>query len=144
MFEMKEAVITVRGIQDYGEEEENTVELVTEGFYGYQEDYIKITYMETELTGLEGTMTTFEVRPSGVIISRQGVLTSQLIFEEKKRYSSVYQTPLGSAMIGIDTQKIYNSLDAHGGELQIYYVADFNHTIVGKNSFHITVKEIQY
>lgn len=144
MFEMREAVITVRGSQDYGGGEENAVELVTEGFYGYDKDYAKITYMETELTGLQGTMTTFEIRPSGVIISRQGMLTSQMIFEEGKRYSSMYETPFGSAMMGVDTQRIRNNLCAEGGDLQIHYVVDFNHTMVGKNAFHVTVKEIQY
>ena len=144
MFELKEAVITVRGSQDYGEGEDNAVKLVTEGFYGYSEDFIKITYMETELTGLQVTMTTFEIRPKNVIISRQGMLASQMMFEEGKRYSSMYQTPYGSVMMGIDTQRIYNTLGEHGGELQIHYVVDFNHSMVGKNSFRITVKEISY
>lgn len=143
MLEMREAVISIRGTQDYGEGEDATIELVTEGYYGYQQDFIKLTYMETELTGLQGTCTTFEVRPSGVIMTREGVLTSQMVFEEGKKYSSMYETPFGSSMMGVDTQRICNSLGERGGSLQIYYVVDFDHTVVGKNSFHITVKEIK-
>ena len=78
MFEMREAVITVRGSQDYGGGEENTVELVTEGFYGYDKDYTKITYMETELTGLAGVTTTFRVEPGKVTLDRKGALKSRM------------------------------------------------------------------
>lgn len=143
MLEMREVMISIRGTQDYGEGEDTTIELMTEGYYGYQQDFIKLTYMETELTGLEGTYTTFEVRPSGVIMTREGVLTSQMVFEEGKKYSSLYETPFGTSMMGVDTRKICNSLGEHGGSLQIHYIVDFNHTLIGKNAFYITVKEIK-
>ena len=133
MLEMKEVMISIQGTQDYGAGENATVELVTEGYYGYQKDFIKLTYMETELTGLQGTYTTFEIRPNSVVMTRSGVLTSQMVFEEGRKYSSIYETSFGSSMMGVDTQKICNSLDEHGGSLQIYYVVDFDHTVIGKN-----------
>ena len=63
---MKDVVISIRGIQRSfhpGEEEQGpeSVELVTDGRYEYGRDASWFTYQESEITGMEGTVTTFRV-----------------------------------------------------------------------------------
>ena len=43
--------------------------------------------------------------------------------------------------MGLDTHRITSSLGPKGGDMQIDYIVDFDHAMVGRNSFHINVKE---
>ena len=43
--------------------------------------------------------------------------------------------------IGLDTHRIYNNLNEHGGDVVIDYVLNFDHRVVGRNKFTIQVKE---
>ena len=59
----KPVIISVRGTQQSNpEEKEDVMELVTQGVLsGSQEEGYVLSYQESELTGLEGTTTTFLV-----------------------------------------------------------------------------------
>ena len=43
--------------------------------------------------------------------------------------------------MGLDTHRISSSLGEGGGELEIDYIVDFDHTVVGRNRFKINVRE---
>lgn len=64
-----------------------------------------MTYKESELTGLEGTTTTFKIQPNHITLIRYGDVTSTLIFEPGKRHISTYITEEGVIMIGVYTKK---------------------------------------
>ncbi|HBR07732.1 MAG TPA: DUF1934 domain-containing protein, partial [Clostridiales bacterium] len=109
--------------------------------YTYADGRGELTYMESELTGMEGTKTSFIFTPNEVILSREGTLTSRMVFREGKKNTFLYDTPFGSATMGLDTHRITSSLGPKGGDMQIDYIVDFDHAMVGRNSFHINVKE---
>jgi uncharacterized beta-barrel protein YwiB (DUF1934 family) len=139
--EMKDVIISITGIQQREQEDDDTVELVTAGKYGMEDGEIRFSYWESELTGLEGTRTSFDVSPMGVVMSREGRLNSQMVFQEGKKHCFLYETPFGSATMGVNTHRIKNRLSEHGGEMEIDYVIDFDHTVVGRNKFLIHVRE---
>ena len=56
---MKDVIISITGTQDAPQGEDNTIELVTEGKYCFKDGRGKLTYMESELTGMAGTKTSF-------------------------------------------------------------------------------------
>jgi uncharacterized beta-barrel protein YwiB (DUF1934 family) len=97
--------------------------------------------MESELTGLEGTKTSFSVGSTGVVMSREGNINSRMVFEEGRKHFFLYETQFGSATMGVDTLKIKNKLGEHGGDMEIDYVIDFDHAVVGRNQFKINVRE---
>ena len=49
--------------------------------------------MESELTGMEGTKTSFIFSPEEVVLSREGTLTSRMVFREGKKSTFLYDTP---------------------------------------------------
>jgi len=54
---MKDVVIKIVGTQNFGTKDQDTIELVTDGSYFYNDGKGEIHYQETELTGMEGTET---------------------------------------------------------------------------------------
>jgi uncharacterized beta-barrel protein YwiB (DUF1934 family) len=77
----------------------------------------------------------------GVILRREGSLNSEMVFQEGKKNFFLYETPYGSATMGVDTRRISATLGEHGGDLELDYNIDFDSTPVGQNTFKINVKE---
>jgi len=143
--EMKDVMIMITGSQRYGSgaDDHNTMQLVTDGQYCYSDGETTLTYMESELTGLEGTKTSFTVRPESVVLAREGTVNSRMVFEEGKKHTFLYQKPMGAATMGVDTSRIRTSLGEHGGYMEVDYTVDVDHSVVGRNQFKIQVKEPQ-
>lgn len=138
---MRDVIISITGIQNDSNGERDAVELVTAGQYGFENGESRFTYEESELTGLNGTRTTFTISPMGVVLRREGSLNSEMLFQQGRKNYFLYETPFGSATMGVDTRRINTSLGEHGGSLELDYNIDFNHTPVGRNKFKINVKE---
>jgi uncharacterized beta-barrel protein YwiB (DUF1934 family) len=138
---MKDVIISITGTQNFSQDPGETVELVTEGKYSYRDGRGELTYMESDLTGMKGTKTSFVFTPEEVILSRDGTLTSRMVFREGRKSTFLYDTPYGSATMGLDTHRISSSMGPRGGDVEIDYVVDFDHAMVGRNKFCIKVKE---
>ena len=138
---MRDVIISITGVQHDSSGQKDAVELVTAGKYGFADGESRFTYEESDLTGLEGTRTTFTISPMGVVLRREGSLNSQMVFQEGKKDFFLYETPFGSATMGVDTRRIDARLDEHGGTMELDYDIDFNHAPVGRNQFKINVKE---
>lgn len=134
------AVITISGIQGIAGDKPDAIELVTEGIYCRTEDGFEIRYHESEITGLKGTETTVEINPDGVTVARKGMLNSRMVFRQGEKSSFLYDTPYGSATLGVDTRKINAKLNDLGGELRIDYVVNMEHAVVSKNMLKMSVK----
>jgi len=137
----KKVIITVTGMQNLSNEEEENVELITEGEYSYRAGRGTFRYQESEITGMEGTTTTFRFSPQEVVISREGTFSSQMVFVEGKQNVFLYATPYGSTTLGVDTHKITNTLNERGGELNIDYTLHFDRMMVSRNRFIVKIKE---
>jgi uncharacterized beta-barrel protein YwiB (DUF1934 family) len=60
---MKDVIISITGTQNFSQDPTDAVELVTEGKYKYSNGRGELTYMESELTGMDGTKTSFIFSP---------------------------------------------------------------------------------
>ena len=138
---MRDVIISITGTQNDASGERDSVELVTAGQYGFENGESRFTYEESELTGLAGTRTTFTIGPMGVVLRREGSLNSEMLFQQGRKNYFLYETPFGSATMGVDTRRINTTMGEHGGSLELDYNIDFNHTLMGRNKFKINVKE---
>ena len=137
---MKDVIISVTGVQQ-GVNGPDAMELVTAGQYGQDEKETLLTWQESELTGLEGTLTTFQIERDRVTLLRVGEVNSQMVFEEGRRHLSMYDTPYGALSVGINTRKMRAELDARGGNIEIDYAIEIDHALAGQNLFRIHVRE---
>ena len=142
----KEAVVcypitlSVRGEQYFDDVDPNETELLTEGTLEVLENGLRISYAETSLTGMEGTTTTFLVEDKTVVLTRTGTVNSQMIFEDGKQHTSLYETPFGELPIDIQTSSLRHNLSERGGVMEIKYAIAVDHTVTGRNCFKIRVK----
>ena len=140
---MKDVIISIVGTQNSDQADSDSVELVTDGKYDYSPTgETKLYYSESELTGLEGTTTSFTVNPmGGIVMSREGKTNTCMVFEQGKKHYFLYDTPFGSATMGVDTSRIRSALNEHGGDMEIDYTVDFEHAVIGRNNFKINIRE---
>ena len=138
----KSVIISIKGTQTYEDAEPETIELVTEGrLMDCGDEGYTFSYQESELTGLEGTLTTFQVEPHQVTLLRVGEFNSQMVFQLGRRHFSMYETPYGALSVGVNTHDLRAELGEHGGKIQISYAIEIEHNVAGENSFLIDVRE---
>ena len=133
-------MLFIRGEQYFDDVDPDATELMTEGILERTAGGLRLTYQETALTGMEGTTTTFEVSGSQVILTRTGSVNSQMVFEEGRQHTSLYETPFGELSVDIQTSALRHNLTERGGLLEIKYSIAVEHTVTGRNSFRIRVK----
>ena len=130
----------IRGEQYFDDVDPDATELVTEGTLELMEEGLRLTYQETSLTGMEGTTTTFEITGPQVTLRRAGTVNSQMVFEEGRQHTSLYETPYGELSVDIQTSALRHNLSERGGLLEIKYSIAVEHTVTGRNSFKVRVK----
>ena len=133
-------LLTIRGEQYFDDVDPDETKLMTDGEMEVTENGYVLTYRETELTGMEGTTTTFEVVGNRVTLTRSGSVNSQMIFEEGKQHTSLYETPFGELPIDIQTSSLRHKLSERGGIMEIRYAIAVDHTVTGRNCFKLRVK----
>ena len=84
--------------------------------------------------------TTFEIGPGRVILRRSGSVNSQMVFEEGRQHTSLYETPFGELKVDIQTSRLRHNLSERGGVMDIKYSIAVEHTVTGRNCFKIRVR----
>ena len=133
-------LLSIRGEQYFDDIDPDAAELKTEGTMALTEDGIVLSYEESELTGMEGTTTTFEVKGPRVTLTRSGAVNSQMVFEEGRQHTSLYETPFGELSVDIQTSELKHNLSERGGLMEIKYSIAVEHTVTGRNCFKIRVR----
>ena len=129
----KEVIISIKGMQKYENAEPDTMERDGESF--------TLSYQESAVTGMDGTLTTFQIEPERVTLLRVGEYTSQMVFQEGRRHMSMYNTPYGTMSIGVNTRHLTAQVGESGGDIEIDYAIEIDHTVAGRNVFQIKIKE---
>ena len=133
-------MLSIRGEQYFDDVDPDSTELMTEGTMTMLDGQIRLSYKESELTGMEGTNTTFIVEGKRVTLLRTGAVNSQMIFEEGEQHTSLYETPFGELTVDIQTSKLLHNLSERGGLMEIKYSIAVEHTVTGRNCFKIRVR----
>lgn len=138
---IKDVVISIHSVQSFDMEDENILDFTTDGLYTYDQGIGCLSYMESEVTGMEGTRTSVLVMPDQVVVDRDGMITSRMIFKEGTRSSFLYNTPFGAATLNVNTRRISHQVGEHGGHVEVDYMVDMEHAVVTMNRFQLRVVE---
>lgn len=139
----KEVIISIKGKQEVGDGPAESMELVTKGWMRCMDGVYTLAYQESEVTGLEGTLTTIKVEQEEerVTLTRVGEYNSEMIFEEGCRHLSLYNTPYGAVSMGVNTRHLLAELDDNGGCVEVDYTLEVEGAVVGRNTFQIRAKD---
>lgn len=131
--------IHIQGIQ-LGGDKPGKMDFVTFGQYEASGDTRRFSYEESELTGMQGTKTTFEVGNDCVTLTREGAINAELLFRQGGRHVFAYSTPFGAFTMDVNTLHLRSTLGKDGGELDLQYEINCDAGLISKNSFHIEVQ----
>lgn len=136
---MKKVYVSIIGETSIDGDGDKT-ELVTEGEYTFRNGKYLLRYRE-HLADVGGECTTvIKIDADSIVMSRNGNINTQMIFEEGKRHMSHYETPLGSFTIGVSTDMLKSEVGLDGGEVEIKYILDINNSAQVENYLHLNIR----
>lgn len=115
------AIITINSFQRI-DDEEDSMEIITEGSYYEKNGKFYIMYKDDETMGNSSSF--IKVDGDSVSIRRKGEYSSQFTLKEGTSYSFVYHMPYGDMAMQADTKNVEISLGESGGELKMCYELD--------------------
>lgn len=134
----KKAVISIRTVHA-GEDE--PMSFVTDGVYTFDAGESSVSYLESAVTGMEGTKTTIRFRGQEMILDREGSVTGRMLFRDGVTNQFNYGTPYGSAVMALDTKEIRMSFGPDGGSAEIDYVLGMQHRVFTRCRMYIRVDQ---
>lgn len=107
----KEVIISINGLHSLEDDDDN-VEMIAPGKYYKKNDKQYIIYNEICEDSNEVNKNTIKINNDSVEIIRKGASNVHMIFDEKEKNVSYYNTPFGNILIGLNTNSLkINELD---------------------------------
>lgn len=138
---MKEVMVTVKTVQNDGEQSE-TMELTAEGTFAEKDGAYLIKYQDAFLAGPDQpVLTVVRVTAAGVVtVTRSGPYQNRFTLEAGKRCQCLYTTPYGTMTMGFYGESVENNLTEAGGTLRLIYTVDVNQMQLNRNEMLLIVK----
>ena len=74
-------------------------------------------------------------------VQKKGVITSNMLFEERKKNLSNYVTPYGNIMVGVDAKNIELKEEEKQIQVRVEYAMEINYEHLADCSLFIHIKE---
>lgn len=139
----KKVMITIKGTQKAEHEPPQVMEFVTAGKLQRYGRKLRVSYEESDLIGMQGVTTTFEVDGDRVNLERSGKLRSRMEFIEGKKTESLYSMPFGAMLLGVTARRVDANLTEDGGTIYLEYGVELEQNFLGLNTYDIDVKTIE-
>lgn len=135
-------LLTIRGTQRYADQEPETIELTTEAELRHENGVLYLSYPESALTGLQGTVTTFALHPHRIVLKRTGTVNSEMEFELGKVHQSLYETGHGALLITVRTTAIEDDMTLEGGTVRVAYNISIEGLGMGSIEYQLRAKRL--
>ena len=132
-----EVLLKITSVQQFRDEKPETTQLVTEGTLSQEDGAWLLSYAESELTGMAGTMTTFRIEPEQITLLRSGTIESKMVFVTGVEDRSLYDMGFGALMITVCADTIRSDMDESGGTLDVFYSIVIEQAAAGTVEYHI-------
>lgn len=136
----KEVLVSVCGIQ-YQDGEEDKTETITVGKYYKKNDCHYLFYEEMVEGFHEPVKNMVRFSAGQLSVQKKGVITSNMLFEERKRNLSNYVTPYGNIMVGVDAKSIELMVEERQIQVRVEYAMEINYEHLADCSLTVHIKE---
>lgn len=119
-------LLNIKTIMKDDTEEDQEINLVTEGKLGERNGHIYIVYEETELTGMKGSKSTLKIEPGKIILVRYGEISTKMEFVENDIFMTTYNTPFGIFDMIIKTKKAQIKKNEQAGNIHLEYLIEIS------------------
>ncbi len=140
---MKDVFISIKGVQGI-DDNTDTVELMTDGRFGYKDGEFYISYDEGQMldSGEKVLTQIFLKSDDSLVLQRKGSINSKMLIEKGNRNTCFYSTPHGDLVIGIFGEYIEHNLTEKGGDIKLKYTIDSDLRLISKNEVNISIREV--
>lgn len=135
----KNVVITVTGLQRQMEDDE-PVEVISAGTYMRREDTHYLSYEEADEDG-KITKNRIKITPDSLEMTKQGGITTQMIFIKGQKQYACYETPFGELTLGMTTKSLGVTEEKDGLLAELLYDLEVNGAHMSECELNIQVKE---
>lgn len=113
--------LSISGLHQDAEAENANVETIVSAEYFKKNDSHYLLYEEKQ-EGFEKTSKNrIKFKENSMELTRQGLMQTHMVFEEKKKHMTRYTTPYGEILLGIDTKQIRVMEQEHRIEVTVEY-----------------------
>ena len=120
----KNVWLTVHGEQQYEGLAPDSLEQRLPGTLEETADGVRIRYEERNADGAVVTVTSLDMADGGVVLTRMGEVTSEMVFRPGEARTSSYATAYGTLPVTLDTESVKWKFDERGGMLALRYRID--------------------
>ncbi len=135
----KNVVITVRGLQRAVDDNE-PVEVISAGTYLRKSDVHYLSYEEADEDG-KITKNRIKITPESIEMTKQGGITTQMIFVRGQKQYACYATPFGELTLGMTTKYIKVTDEEQQVSAELRYDLEINGAHMSECELDINVKE---
>ena len=133
----KDVLVKISGLQFAGEEDSDSIEVITSGTYYKKNGKHYVMYEEIMEGSTEVMTNRIKIGEDSMEVTRKGPAAVHMVFEKEKKNVSYYYTPYGNLLVGIDAKDIsidetdldINVKVAYGLEINYEHVADCHITV---------------
>ena len=138
---VKPVLIAITGTQQLAGEKPESIQLVTEGSYCCEPGFIRFSYAESEMTGMEGVVTSFTVEDEQKLtLRRVGKVNSEMVFVQGQRHESLYDAGMAALLVGVELQELTVLLNERGGVLDLEYSIELERSVSATNLCHVEIR----
>lgn len=135
----KNVVITVRGLQREVDDNE-PVEVISVGTYLRKADTHYLSYEEADEDG-KITKNRIKITPDYIEMTKQGGITTQMLFAIGQKQYTCYATPFGDLTLGVTTKMINLAEEEQQISAELRYDLEVNGAHMSECELDINVKE---
>lgn len=102
----KEVIVTICGLQSGPDTDGEPIEMITTGEYFYKNNKHYILYEEVMEGETAPTKNRIKIAQGYMELTKRGLVSVDMLFEENKKNITHYNTPYGSLLMGIEAKKV--------------------------------------
>ena len=133
----KDVLVKISGLQFAGEEDNDSIEVITFGTYYKKNNKHYVLYDEVMEGTAEVTKNVIKIGADSMEVTRKGPASVHMVFEKDKKNVSYYHTPFGNLLIGINAKSIQLDESDLDINVRVNYGLEINYEHVAE--CHITV-----
>lgn len=135
----KDIKVSVSGTQ-FELDPAEPIELITFGDYYHKNGKHYILYDEIDLEEGETIKNRIKMTPDKIEVVKSGSLNGQLIFEKGKNHLTYYDTPMGSLLMGVNTNSIRMIEEENHIKATVRYSLEVNYDHISNCEITIDVR----
>lgn len=137
----KEVLIRISGLRIMDGDQED-VEVITKGEYYWRNGKHYVFYDEV-VEGFEGSIRNMvKITPEMMEIRKQGITSTNMIFEQGQKKMARYITPMGEMTVEIGTRRIEVETQEDSLKVSVNYGLDINYQHVSDCSICLDVSSL--